>query len=678
MSFLNLAALWIAAGVVPTLLILYFLKLRRKEESVPSTLLWKRAVQDLQVNAPFQKLRKNLLLLLQLLVLGAGVIALARPIVSGVESVEGRVVMLIDRSASMNAIEPDGRTRLEHAREQAIRRARTFNNRGSSWLSFRGVTPQTQIMVVSFADQASVLQPFTTNVNEVVAAIESIQPTDAPTDIREALQLAQAYMSAPAMITQGMEDTPVPAESPATILLFSDGRINAAGDAQPPPGHTLQWIRVGQATDNVGITAFRVRRAYENPEQLLAYVEIRNFSNDPVETDVSIFLNGALLDAKAVKLDPAGTPLAEGEDPATQPAAGRMTEAVASLSFERPVPDSGTLEVRISRADALMTDNVAYAVLPPPRKLRVLLVTEKNWMLQTVLDGLPIEKVETTTPAAYETAVETQFSRDGQSLYDVVVMDKHTTAKLPMGNYLFLGAAPQIPGVEVGETVEDYRLIWWDESHPVLRYVGLDYVLVDSGVRLKFPENSEILMESSAGASLGHVLHEGRHYLILGFALEKSDLPRKLGFPVLIYNAIRYLGSGGAAESDEVRRPGVTLRTSLPAGKNEGHMLSPGGRTEKVKADNAGVVRFAGTQQVGLYELRTGNDIVERFAVNLEDPEESRIAPPAGELRLGGGAPIAQAELIQASTPEVWRWFVGAALVVAMIEWWIYNRRVLI
>src|SRR5205085_5570347 len=106
--FLNIwHAVLAAAVVVPALLVLYFLKLRRRELAVSSTLLWKKAIQDLQVNSPFQKLRRNLLLLLQMLLLILLLLALARPVTKYTQVAGKTTVLLIDRSASMSATDPE-------------------------------------------------------------------------------------------------------------------------------------------------------------------------------------------------------------------------------------------------------------------------------------------------------------------------------------------------------------------------------------------------------------------------------------------------------------------------------------------------------------------------------------------------------------------------------------------
>src|SRR5918998_3051455 len=120
-TFTNWQAGAIAAGiVVPSLLILYFLKLRRREQTVPSTLLWRKAIQDLQVNAPFQRLRRNLLLLLQLILLALLLLALSKPVANYAPGPGKTTVILIDRSASMNARDQEGgTTRLDEAKRRA-------------------------------------------------------------------------------------------------------------------------------------------------------------------------------------------------------------------------------------------------------------------------------------------------------------------------------------------------------------------------------------------------------------------------------------------------------------------------------------------------------------------------------------------------------------------------------
>src|SRR3954453_5375309 len=129
-SFVTPLAGAIAAVLsISALLVLYFLKLRRRELAVSSTLLWKKAVQDLQVNAPFQKLRKNLLLLLQLLILLFLLLALSRPVTNFTPGAGKVSVILIDRSASMGSKDPElkGKTRLDEAKRLARDLAETVD-----------------------------------------------------------------------------------------------------------------------------------------------------------------------------------------------------------------------------------------------------------------------------------------------------------------------------------------------------------------------------------------------------------------------------------------------------------------------------------------------------------------------------------------------------------------------
>jgi len=69
------------AGLAALIVIQYILKLRRPARTVPSTFLWQRALADSRANAPWQRLKPDALLLLQLLALTALVLALMRPYV---------------------------------------------------------------------------------------------------------------------------------------------------------------------------------------------------------------------------------------------------------------------------------------------------------------------------------------------------------------------------------------------------------------------------------------------------------------------------------------------------------------------------------------------------------------------------------------------------------------------
>ena len=68
MHFLAPAAFFFAL-TIPVVIVFYLLKRRRVVKLVSSTLLWQKFLAETQASAPFQKLRRNWLLLLQILLL---------------------------------------------------------------------------------------------------------------------------------------------------------------------------------------------------------------------------------------------------------------------------------------------------------------------------------------------------------------------------------------------------------------------------------------------------------------------------------------------------------------------------------------------------------------------------------------------------------------------------------
>lgn len=675
MGLLAPAMLWIAAGVVPALLLLYFLKLRRREETVPSTLLWKRAVQDLQVNAPFQRLRKNLLLLLQLLVLIAAILALARPTITSKAAQERSLVLLIDNSASMNTREGK-QTRLEIAREQAVRLLKTVNRTNSRWMGFGAPAEQTRVMVIAFADRARVVSPgFSTNVAELEALVRGIPPTDERTNLQEALRLADAYMA-----QTTVEQNPQPAETASRLVLFSDGGIADLAELTLRHG-TMEIVRIGETQNNVGITALRTQRGYERPEVLEAFLEVRNYAAEPVQTDVSIFVDDVLADApiQTVSLEAARAADLNPDDSAAPDArAKRWQPSSASLSFELVLDRAAKLDVRLSREDDFSADNRAYAVIPPPRKLSVLFVSKGNVFLESVLnrDALPLERVKYLTPEQYEAAPPADIESGGRSIFDVVIIDGHDTARLPIGNYLFVNALPQMAGVSRKGDADAYNLIWWDETHPVLRYVNLDFVFVAAGLIVELPQEAQVIIEGPSGPSLARYARGGSQFFLLTFDVARSNWVLKKGFPTFMQNVVRFLAAVGPDSDGAAQRPGEALRLPLPPGTTEARVMRPDARVAVVRADDSGAAHYAGTDLVGVYRVDPGVAGRDRVAVNLEDDNESNIAPRSG-LKIGA-QPLAEGEAIKTATPEIWRWFVGAALAIVLLEWYIYNRRVMV
>ncbi|MCY4539494.1 MAG: VWA domain-containing protein, partial [Chloroflexi bacterium] len=178
MSFLApIAFAGLALGI--PILLLYMLRLRRRELLISSTYLWQQVVKDTEANTPWQRLRRNLLLFLQLLILLAMVLALARPFITVPTVSAGKIALLLDASASMAATDLEGQSRFDAAIERALGLINNMN-------------PQDIISLIRVADIAEPLTAYTDDKASLRRALEGMTVSQGGADWDRALTLAAA------------------------------------------------------------------------------------------------------------------------------------------------------------------------------------------------------------------------------------------------------------------------------------------------------------------------------------------------------------------------------------------------------------------------------------------------------------------------------------------------------
>jgi hypothetical protein len=519
------------ALVPPAIIALYFLKLRRQPLEVPSTYLWKRSIEDLHVNSLWQRLRQNLLLFLQLLLIGLAMLALLRPGWEGTRLEGDRFIFLVDNSASMSATDVENaKNRLEEAKKLVGGLIDQMES---------GMTG----MIISFSDTPQVVQEFTDNRRQLRERLATIEPTNRGTDLRGALDLADGLAN-PGRITteEGGAEIDVTEAQPATLYIFSDGRfedvkdfaLGNLGGAKPddPP----IYIPLGSMdAQNVAITAFSTRRSDERPEDRQAFVQVTNFTDATQSVVVKVDLDGEFLDAKQVEVK-------AGESsgavfPLADASAGKL---VARLAYELETPTS---------RDVLRQDDVGYAALNDAKPGRVLVVSPGNFVIEAALAterAGRLANIELKTPDVLESD---QYRRDSQAgAYDLIIFDQCTPPTMPRADTLLIGRLPpgpawrggakeandsgnvEQPATDTANAAEDAdalvglpQIIDWDRSHPVLANVELANVAIGDSRILDPPPGGTVLVDSTEGPIVAIAPRDAYQDVVLGFEIIGPD-----------------------------------------------------------------------------------------------------------------------------------------------------------
>jgi hypothetical protein len=689
-SPLGLAAWFALAGVPVGIIALYFLKLRRRPVRVPSTILWRRSLEDLHVNSLFQRLRRNLLLFLQLLAVALAMLALAGPRTKGSGAQGQRYVLMIDNSASMSATDV-APSRLAQAKEAAKKIVREMHSDDLA-------------MVIAFADKAAVISNYTSDRRLLEDRIDALAATQSTTSLREGLQVAAGLANPSKQIGEGVAASAIVTPK---LYIYTDGGFpdvegfsvgNLDGEVvvigPPPPPFSPPTdggespdskVRSRNASDNVAILALQARRDDEKPEVYQLFGRVHNFRAEEAAIEAQVFRHsidqpgdeGTLVDAIALKVGPQ-----------------------SDQSFKFDLQDTGLTpyEVRLAVKDALDVDNHAYAVVGTTRKAQVLAITSFNrFLTDTLKTPAILERAEITTIGVDDVKGEAVVRDMKGGRYDLIILDGVKLDFHPQANTLNFGEFPPGTAYANPKDVQQPVILDWDISHPLMQYIrDLALVYVARARMVELPPGAKGLIDGDKGSLAFIVPREGYTDTVVTFPLFDANTPnttwfRYISFPLFILNSIQALGNMHEGTGDEVAQPGRPFVLHVDTTSKSIRVSSPSDRssTDVSRSPQGGFI-YNKADKAGIYLARWDPKGLMPFTVNLFDIRESDLATRG---LVPDGAPTSQAEAYKikigfnpvAGTQkppqiqkDIWWYFAVLALGVLLFEWYIYNRRVYI
>lgn len=626
MSFLNPGAFWLLL-LIPLIVLLYLLKLRREDQLVSSTYLWRKLVRDMQANAPWQRLKPNFLLFLQLLFLLALILAIVRPFTRG-KGIESKVVIIIfDTSASMTATDV-APNRIGAAKESAIRLVQNLSG-------------DARITIITAGRNAHTLLSLSQDHRLVREAISQIKAFPTGTDLSTALQIASA-------IAQRQSDS--------QTIVYTDGNFTLPETAALPSN--LRWEMIGELAENQSIELLTLQT---NPADrtLTAFAQIANYGSSPAKRRVTVLADGTTVNAFDIEIPPNGEKpiLATGIFSETQVVEARLLPAETEV-------------------DRLLMDDHVFVVNRKAAPSRVVLVSGGNRFLETALSLMPqieLHQKQLTDPIEPDTAL--------------VIYDGVTPSILPPAgvNLLFLGPLESTEFFSVTGKLELPIPVIIVDADPIVQGVDVKGISILDSAQIFASTWAKTLIADSLSTEPRPALlfageTAGRRVAVLSFNLNHSDLPLQVAFPVLMSNLVGWLAPGLGGLIPTAISPGdpIPLTALLAQDRTSGRFIKitrPDGTSLQIDPDTQNPV-IADTLQPGIYTVTKPDGAEVSFAVNLFSPQESRIEPGSAPMLTFGEAQNSQLPT-QHAKQEWWRPIAALSLLLLTLEWLVYHRAAL-
>lgn len=614
---------WFFLSLIP-LVVLYFLKLKRPRLEIPSLALWQSVVNDQRVNSPFQKFRRNLLLLLQLILLCLVILSLMQPFISAGPATDEYIPVLIDCSASMSAQLPDSdQTRLEVVKERV--NAMIDNLRGEG-----------RISLFTFSSGGRRLTEFTDDQQILRRAMDEVRPTHRASKLDEVLRMAEAYS----------RTAPV-----KRVIVMTDGNLRDKVDFELP--FKLEVQRVDAGGDNIGITEMSARRSgLDQPNSWDVFVRVAGSGDESQFGEITLTQNGNTVGKESVT--------------ASRDDSERLVFTVDS-------PEASLIKATLTtnNFDSLPLDNIVWLSLPMTRPLKVWVDSEMySW--QHALDVQPDLEIDATAdPNAAD--------------YDLIVRGTEDLKGSHAPIIVYNGVVPKdleelIAVSDMEADDEPLQIVDWVNTAPLLRHVRLRDVQIGQKATYATGANAlelekrgyEVLVHGAEGPLLLQRRRglETAYYFL--FHTDRSTLPYRLAFPILVRNAIE-AALQQAGLSDVAAFPtGVLPAMSVEAERNY-EIAGPNESSEQVRSTANGMLVGVQAESVGKYDVLEDGDVVASIGTGLLSPLETGLTS-VEELNFSELSVTTDESHVIDSDRQLWWIMALVAFVFLLLEWWYFQR----
>ncbi|MEN6316406.1 MAG: BatA domain-containing protein [Clostridiaceae bacterium] len=603
----------LALLAVPVIIILYLLKQKHEEFITSSLYLWQNALQDIEANTPWQRLKKNILMFLQIFAVILLALILSEPVIQNIGSRGGAVMLVMDCSLSMQSTDMKP-SRFEAARADAVKLVEACRD-------------GTEFTVIASGSTPYIVIHKTTNSNNVIREINNLKATDTAEDPDGTAELVQSLVRDNAEIQ---------------IYWFGDGTDPVSGNNAVYYGDNARYYSYNRNGDNYAVTLLSQRKN-QNSREITALSRIANFSKQDAELDVSLYADGNFFDARRVKVG-----------------AGK-SESI----YWAGIPDSVyRLECRIDTEDILLKDNIAGVMVQTEKNGKVLLATEKNVFLEKILSLMPNLDV-------YRTGMDDADELKG---YDLYIFDGKLPAKLPEDGHAIL-FKPSGNEYFSLSGMSEYTVIR-SASHRLYNNLKQDISFDAMKTDLfRLPEWGSPLMENDEGITAFEGFLGRRRIMVFGFDLHETNLPVQPFFPVIMTRAIQELLPGGYNEITAVNA-GDSFDLSVDPEAKEVYAVGPDGNRTRI-APPFPVTSFSGTTQIGVYELEQqleNETVKQQFFVNAPSEKEHALSAAASELSDDQDVGEGWEERRVSGGWSLKMLLLWVLLAILAIEWWVYSN----